>query len=124
MVFSSRRISNTSFSQRMVFALHPPHERITRNFKASSAYWRLDFQSSMFPQTERLHTTPMPTKRENTLLDRMSKQWRWICSCGSSVRFSEFRANISFKSRNRCRIRFDALTSAYPNLVSIAFVCC
>ena len=52
------------------------HERMTRNFKASSAYWRLDFPSSMLPQMERLHTTPMPTKREKTLLDLMSKQWR------------------------------------------------
>ena len=91
MVSSSRRMSNTSFSQRMVFASHPPHERMTRNFKASSAYCRLDFQSSMLPQMERVHTTPMPTKREKTLLDRMSKQWRWICSCGSSVRSSFFR---------------------------------
>lgn len=93
---------------RMVFASHPPHERMTRNFKASSAYWRLDCQSLILPQMERPHTTPMPTKRENTLLDRMSKQCRWICSCGSSVRSSEFRTNISFNSRNKCRILFDA----------------
>ena len=63
MVFSSRRMSNMSFSQRMVFASHPPHERMTRNFKASSAYWRLDCQSLILPQMERPHTTPMPTKR-------------------------------------------------------------
>ena len=73
MAFSSRRMSNTSFSQRMVFASHPPHERMTWNFKASSAYFRLDCQSSILPQTERPHTTPILTKRKKTLLGRMSK---------------------------------------------------
>ena len=77
MVSSSRLMSNTSFSQRMAFVSHSPHERMTRNFKASSAYCRLDCQSSMPPQTDRLHTVPMPTKREKTLLGRISEQWQW-----------------------------------------------
>lgn len=62
-------------------------------------------------------------KRENTLLDRRWKLWRWICSCGSSVRFSELWANDSFKFCNRPKILFDAQTSASANLVGMALVC-
>ena len=51
------------------------------------------------------------------------KQWRWICSCGSSLRSSELRTNDSFKSRNRLRILFDTYAFAFLSLVGMAFVC-
>lgn len=40
------------------------------------------------------------------------KQWRWICSCGSSLRSSELRTNDSFKSRS-CLIRMLLLSWAW-----------
>ena len=82
MAFSSRRMSNTLFSQSTSLASHPPHARMARNFKASSAYCRLDCHCLMLPHRDKAHTAPSPTTKENTLLDLMSKLCLWICSCG------------------------------------------
>ena len=82
MAFSFRWMSNTLFSQSTSSAVHPPHDRMTRNFRASSAYCRLDFHCSMLPHRDKAHTTPSPATKAKTLLGLMSKQCRWICFCG------------------------------------------
>lgn len=80
--FSSRLMSNTLFSQRTPLALHPPHARMVRNFRASSAFWRLDCHCAMLPHRDKAQTTPSPTTKEKTFLDLMSQLCLWICSCG------------------------------------------
>lgn len=80
--FSSLCRSNTLFSQSTSWALHPPQERMARNFSASSAYCLLDCHCAILPHRDKAHTTPIPTTKEKTLLDLMSKLCRWICSCG------------------------------------------
>lgn len=84
MAFSSRCMSNTLFNQRTSLALHPPQERMARNFSASSAYCRLDCHCTILPHRENVHTILSPTTKEKTLLDLMSKLCLWICSCGYS----------------------------------------
>lgn len=76
--------SNTLFNQSTSLAEHPPHERIARNFSASSAYCRLDCHCSMLPHKDKTHTTPSRTTKEKTLLDLMSKLCLCICSCSCS----------------------------------------
>lgn len=82
MAFSSRWMSNTLFNQSTSLASHPPQERMTRNFKASSAYCLLACHCATLPHSDKAHTAPNPTTKEKTLLDLMSKLCRWICSCG------------------------------------------
>lgn len=73
MAFSSRWISNTLFCQRILSAVHPPHERVARYFNASSAYCSLDCHCWMLPHKDKAHTTPSPTTKEKTLPSRIGK---------------------------------------------------